>query len=187
MSEKNSKKNIKKKVSIVIVHYKVKDELFVCLQSIYKLVKGITFEILVVDNDERKNIQKELHLRFPEVIYIPTQENLGNGAGNNAGALQAKGEYLFVLNPDTVFLNNAAKVLSDFLDKNKRYGIVAPLLYDEQKNVYPKQGTQILTRFRAVFSLSFLSKIFPNNPIAKKYWLTEWNKKSIKKVGAVPG
>lgn len=185
MSTSLSKKNIR--ISIVIVHYKVKKKLFECLKSINKQTKNITFEIIVVDNDEKKTIVKDLKKYFPTVKYIPSTQNVGYGAGINLGANEAKGEYLFILNPDTILLNNSAKLLVDFLDRNKRFAIIAPLLHDSNGEVYPLQGTEVLTPIKAIFSLSFVSRILPNNTIAKKYWLKNWKKKNVKEVGTVPG
>src|SRR3989442_9466177 len=108
------------KVSIIIVHYNVKKELFNCLSSIEKSTKGIPFEIIVVDNDEQETIEEELKKKFKRVIYIKSPKNLGFGAGNNLGARYAKGEYLFFLNPDTVVLPHAIDNLLSFLETNKR-------------------------------------------------------------------
>ena len=71
------------KVSVIIVHYKVKERLFECLLSIYKYSKNVSFEIIIVDNDEQKSIQNELIKKFPKVKYVPSPKNVGYGAGNN--------------------------------------------------------------------------------------------------------
>ena len=57
-------------VSIIIVNYKVKEELFACITSIFASKPKSKFEILVVDNDEKKTIEKDLKKRFPKVVYI---------------------------------------------------------------------------------------------------------------------
>jgi len=175
------------KVSVIIVHYKVKERLFECLLSIYKYSKNVSFEIIIVDNDEQKSIQNELIKKFPKVKYVPSPKNVGYGAGNNLGVKSATGEYIFVLNPDTLLINNVLKILSDFLDKKSKYAIIAPLLLDKNKKVYPLQGTEVLSPLKAIFSLSVINKIFPNNIIAKNYWLKNWTKKEVKNVGTVPG
>jgi GT2 family glycosyltransferase len=60
-------------------------------------------------------------------------ENHGFGYANNSGAKYAKGKYLFLLNPDTILLNNAIKILADFLDKNPKVGICGGNLFDENR------------------------------------------------------
>ncbi len=175
------------KLSIIIVHYHVKDFLFKALESLYQSKLSLKFEIIVVDNDEVKNILPDLHRRFPKVRYVSTPENHGYGAGNNMGAKIAKGEYLFFLNPDTIVKQNAVEDLIAFLDKNPKVGIVAPLLLDKNDNFYPLQGTKKLTPLTAVFTLSFINKLFPHNSISKNFWLKDWDKKDLIEVDAVPG
>lgn len=173
-------------VSIIIVHYKVEKELFSCIDSI--LASNVTsYEIIVVDNDEVSSIEKELKKKFPNVIYKKAPRNLGYGGGNNYGSQFAKGKYLFFLNPDTILQKNTISVLVRFLQKEKNAGIVAPLFLDSKNKPYPLQGSTILTPFVAIMCLSFIQKLFPNNPTYKKYYYFSWDKKSIKEVDVAPG
>jgi GT2 family glycosyltransferase len=175
------------KVSIIIVNYKVKQELFHCLTSIEKSNISFPYEIIIVDNDEEKAIEKELKEKFPSVLYLKPEKNLGFGRGNNFGAKRAKGDYLFFLNPDTEVLRDAITKLKEFLDENKQVAIAAPLLLNPEKKPYPLQGTTTLNPLAAIVSLSFINKIFPGNPVTKKFWITHWDKKQIKEVDVVPG
>src|ERR1051326_4423493 len=148
------------KLSIIIVHYKVKQELFDCLLSIKNSKVSPSYEVIVVDNDEEEIIEADLLKKFPWVRYCKSPGNIGFGAGNNLGAQYAKGEYLFFLNPDTRIQKNAINNLVEFLDKNKQTAIIAPLLLDRNNNVYPLQGTEELTPIRGIVALSFLNKLF---------------------------
>ncbi len=173
-------------ISILIVNYHVKEELFACVASIYASKPKSSFEIIIIDNDEKKIIEKELKKQFPKVRYIKNN-NKGFGQGNNTGAKYAKGEYIFILNPDTKLLNNCIDELSNFLNKQKHAGIVAPVLFDNNNHPYPLQGTKELTPLRAIFSLSFINKLFPKNKIHQDYYMSDWNKKNVKEVDCVPG
>lgn len=175
----------KPKVSIIIVNYHVPTELFACIQSILASKTKVLYEIIVVDNDEKKTLDKDLKKKFPQITYIANQ-NKGFGQGNNVGAKRAKGEYLFFLNPDTEIFPHAIEKLLKFFDKNENVGIVAPLLFGKDTKPY-QQGTLELTPRRAIFSLSFLHKLFPKNPVAKRYYLDAWNRQSSKEVAVVPG
>ncbi len=174
-------------VSIIFVNYKVKKELFNCLKSIEKYKSEIPIDVIVVDNDESPTIQAELKKEFPFVIYKKSSENIGFGAGNNFGAKDARGEYLFFLNPDTILYKNTIGSLLMFYKNNKKVGIVAPLLLNPKGQPYNLQGTKTLTPLRAIFGLSFLNKLFPNNPVSNGYWLKGWDKSKIKEVDVVPG
>lgn len=161
--------------------------MFGCLEAIWELHSKLNCEIIVVDNDEKKSIEKELKTKFSWVKYIKSPGNIGFGAGNNLGVKHTKGEFLFFLNPDTKVLKGSIDRLLKFLLKNKNAGIVAPLLLDKNSRPYQLQGTQELTPFKAFFALSFVNKIFPNNPVSKRFWLSTWNKKTIREVDVVPG
>lgn len=171
-------------VSIIIVQYHVRDELFDCIQSIIDSKPKATYEIIVVDNDEVKTLKKDLLKKFPKVKYIPN-ENKGYGQGNNVGAKHAKGDYLFFLNPDTIVFKNTVDELVNFIKKNKKVGLVAPFLLHEDKKPF-EQGTKKLTPLRAIFALSIINKFFPNNQIAKNYFI-QWDTIETKEVAVVPG
>ncbi len=173
-------------VSIIIVNYHVGKELLVCIESITNSKNRTPFEIIVVDNDEKKTIRKELQKKFPKIIYVPN-ENKGFGQGNNAGAKRAKGDYLFFINPDTKLLNNSIDILSNFLINHKKAAIVAPLLYDKNNAPYQLQGVKELTPIRALVVFSFINKLFPKNKIFRDYYLRDWDKKTTKEVDVVPG
>jgi len=172
-------------LSIIIINYKVKEKLFACIESIYSSKPKVKFEVIVVDNDEIKSLEKDLLIKFPKIIYVKSPKNLGFGAGNNLGAKSATGEYLFFLNPDTKVSDGTIDNLSNFLNKNKGVGIAAPLLIDEKGSPFKRQGSQRLDMFNGFFSLSFLGKIFPGP--AKDFYLENWNKKTNKEVDVAPG
>jgi len=168
-------------ISVIIVHYNVKNELFDCITSINKSKPKVSFEIIVVDNDEVKVIRKDLVSKFPKVKYI---ENINNGWGGgiNKGLKYAKGGYIYLLNPDTLFINNALDSVYEFAKNKSNVGIVSSLLFDKNKKVYSIQGTRLLNPLNAIFSLSFINKFFPNNPISKKFWMRGWDKRKVKQV-----
>lgn len=120
-------------VSIIIVNYNNADLTLECIESIYKEVKSIQFEIIVVDNASRN---KELDLiinNFPEVIGIQSDENLGFGRANNLGAQHAVGEYLFLLNSDTILLNDPFVYFFEFVRNNicLEFGALGAFMTDE--------------------------------------------------------
>jgi GT2 family glycosyltransferase/4-amino-4-deoxy-L-arabinose transferase-like glycosyltransferase len=173
-------------ISIIIVNYKVVKEVINCISSIIKGTKNVKYEIIVVDNEGSGKL-KQLLKKYKEVKYLDPNKNLGYGAGNNFGAKYASGEYLFILNPDTVVKPKAVEELYKF-SKNKQYlGAVSPLLLDIANDKYSLQGTEILTPFKALFSLSLIGRIFSNNKILKNYYNKDWNKKNIREVDVLPG
>lgn len=157
-------------ISIIIVNYKVRKELFACIESIYRTGKGLSFEIIVVDNDEIKTLKDPLRKKFPKIIYVPSKENVGWGGGINIGAESAKGKYLYVLNPDTVLLPNALQIVYAQAVNNPKLGIVASRLVDFDKKPYFPLGSRVLTPFRALVSYTFLENVFPFSFLAKDFF-----------------
>jgi GT2 family glycosyltransferase len=102
------------KLSIVIVNYNVEHFLDQCLQSVFKaLQKGpLEAEVFVVDNNSVDGSIKMVKEKFPQAIIIENKENLGFSKANNQAMLLAQGEYILLLNPDTVVQDDTfAKVL----------------------------------------------------------------------------
>lgn len=90
-----------KQVSIILLSYNSKDDLKECLPSL-KIQTYSNFEIIIVDNASTDNTPEFIRTEYPEIKLIETGSNLGYPAGNNIGVDNAKGDYLVILNPDTV-------------------------------------------------------------------------------------
>lgn len=125
-------------VSIIIVNYHTSGLIADCVRSIYEKTTGIRYEIIIVDNNSEPDL--------PEIIgklvkndltksirYIDLPENIGFGRANNEGVKMATGRNILFLNPDTLLVNNAIKILSDFLDQHDRAGGCGGNLLDEEE------------------------------------------------------
>ncbi len=121
-------------VSVIIVNYNTKDLIINCIKSIYDKTKDINFEIIVSDNNSEDNSIEEINKLFPNVITIKNQKNLGFGLANNEGFKIAKGKYMFCLNSDTILVNNAVKILFDFMENTPESGAVGGNLFDKNMN-----------------------------------------------------
>lgn len=117
-------------VSIIIINYHSTDLLIDCVRSIEEQTKQVNYEIIIVDNDSRPcEFDYLFNLFETRYTIIDSKDNLGFGKANNLGSAYAVGKYLFFLNPDTLLLNNAIKILVDFLDKKTDVGMVGGNLY----------------------------------------------------------
>lgn len=96
-------------VSIIIVNYNTAGILRDCLESIQKQTSGLDYEVIVVDNASSDGSVEMLKNDFPDVRLIESGGNLGFGRANNLGMERATGKYLFLLNSDTLLVNNAVK------------------------------------------------------------------------------
>ena len=88
-------------ISVVILNYNAEKFLDECINSIYKTEK-VNFEIILVDNASTNKSYREFAKKFPEIKLIENKKNLGYCEGNNVGIRASKGEFVVVLNPDTI-------------------------------------------------------------------------------------
>lgn len=121
-------------VSVIIVNYHTSKLINDCIASIFEYTGGVDYEVIVVDNNT-ENLSVEItSANDARVKLIQLDSNLGFGCANNEGAKIAKGRNIFFLNPDTLLLNNAIKILSDYLDSNPECGGCGGNLYDANKH-----------------------------------------------------
>ena len=154
-------------VSIIIVNYNTRQLTLDCLKSIYQHTKDIDFEVIVVDNASSDGSIEAIRESFPIVKVIEPNENLGFGRANNLGAKYAKGEYLFLLNSDTLLIENSIKKLYDFYIENQgklHIGVLGCTLVDKDLNLI-HSGGDFPTISRYIFDHPFrvLNKIFKTN------------------------
>ena len=161
-------------VSIIIVNYNTKELTYNCLHSVFEQTHSIEFEIIVSDNGSTDGSIEMIKTEFPQVILIENNANIGFGAANNRGADIAKGKYLFLLNSDTLLLNNAVKEFFDYAEKTDGC-ILGCFLCDangEYINSYGKFNSLKKASFR------FLYNYFP--------FLLRIRKKMVKKKCVFP-
>ena len=129
------------KVSIITVNYnqtQVTDDL---LNSIIKYNTYKETEIIVVDNGSDINSIPYWEEKYSNFIFIRSERNLGFAGGNNLGILYATGDFLFLVNNDTIFTANLIETLVQTLFINTEVGIISPkLLYFDQPNVLQYVG-----------------------------------------------
>lgn len=109
-------------VSVIIVNYNTCSLLADCIDSIYEKTMGVEYEVIVVDNASSDDSIRMLHCDYPDVLVVETGGNIGFGRANNLGMERASGKYLFLLNSDTVLVNNAIKIFYDSAESLKNNG-----------------------------------------------------------------
>lgn len=126
-------------LSIIVISFNTKELLRKCLSSIFKLTKGISFEVIVVDNassDDSAQVAKS----FERVRLIQNKENLGFGKANNQGIESAKGKYIFLFNSDAYLEENVLSKLVKLLDQNSRIGALAPQILNPNHTIQQSSG-----------------------------------------------
>ncbi|WP_396142582.1 glycosyltransferase family 2 protein [Flavobacterium sp.] len=152
-------------LSVIILNYNVRYFLEQCILSVQKALEGIDSEIIVVDNASSDGSCEMMKNKFPHIKLIENAINLGFPKGNNIGVAQAKGEYICILNPDTVVAEDAfAKILnSKFQIPNSQLGIIGCKLIDGTGNFLPESKRGVPTpwvAFTKIFGLYKISNYF---------------------------
>ena len=104
-------------ISVIIVTYNTRQMTAECIESIFEKTKGIDFEVILVDNASTDG-SKEFFENDSRIKYIYSNENLGFGRGNNLGFKYASGKYIFLLNSDTLLVNDAITEMYNYMEKS---------------------------------------------------------------------
>jgi GT2 family glycosyltransferase len=121
-------------VSVIIISYNTCELTRNCLNSVIEKTYDLNYEIIVVDNASADGSAAMILQTFPQVRLVEEHINWGFGKANNIGAGYAKGSYLFLLNSDTILVNNAIKILYDYMKSNQKAGICGGQLVDVNGN-----------------------------------------------------
>ena len=152
-------------LSVIILNYNVRYFLEQCVLSVQKALEGIDGEIIVIDNASSDDSCEMMKAKFPHIKLIENQDNLGFPKGNNIGVAQAKGEYICILNPDTVVAEDTFfKILNSQLPtRNSQLGIIGCKLIDGAGNFLPESKRGVPTpwvAFTKIFGLYKISNYF---------------------------
>ena len=126
------------KLSIVIVNYKVPHLLVQCLDAVFKAVTTIEAEVFVVDNNSKDDSQTLVTQFFPTVTYIANNENVGFSKANNQAIKLAKGQYVLLLNPDTIILEDTLDIVCKVADNIPKFGALGIRMIDMNGNFLPE-------------------------------------------------
>jgi GT2 family glycosyltransferase len=125
-------------ISAIILNYRTWQDTTRCIQALLQQTIARELEILVVDNHSRNDSIGSLRNRWrshPQVRLLEAPRNIGYGRGNNLGAAFARGEYLLIVNPDTLLLPEALERMLRFLQNHPDVGIVGPRLTFPDGNI----------------------------------------------------
>jgi GT2 family glycosyltransferase len=175
------------KLSIVIVNYNVKYFLEHCLQSVFRALNGFDAEVFVVDNASSDDSVTMLKERFPEVKLICNQENLGFSKANNQAIMASKGEYVLLLNPDTVVQNDTFKKCLDFMDAHPEAGGLGVTMIDGSGKYLPESKRGFPSPWVAFCKAFGLTAIFPKSKMFAGYYLGHLHKDQTHEVDVLAG
>ncbi|MDR0507321.1 MAG: glycosyltransferase family 2 protein [Dysgonamonadaceae bacterium] len=175
------------KLSIVIVNYNVKYYLEQCLDSVFKSIQDIDTEIFVVDNHSSDQSLEYLIPKFPGVHFIDNQENIGFSRANNQAIELSQGEYVLLLNPDTVLGENTLTKVCCFMDANSQAGAVGVKMLDGFGCFLPESKRGFPSPWNSFARLSGLIRLFPHTKLFGGYHLRYLDENKTHKVDVLAG
>jgi len=175
------------KLSVVIVNYNVKHFLEQCLHSVEKASQNLETEIFVVDNNSVDGSKGMLMSKFPGVKLILNDKNLGFSKANNQAMRLATGEYILLLNPDTVVEEDTFEKVVSFMDAHPKAGGLGVKMIDGKGKFLPESKRGLPTPWVAFYKVFGLSAIFPHSKVFGKYHLTYLDKNEIHKIDILAG
>ncbi len=175
------------RVSVIIVNYNVRDLLRQALCSIQRSLTNIQSEVIVVDNNSVDGSVSMLAQEFPMVIIIANHSNVGFSAANNQGIRIAKGEYLFILNPDTLVEEDTVGVLVDFMESHEDAGAVGCRILNPDGTFALESRRSFPTPAIAFYRMTGMSRLFPRSKIFGRYNLTFLPEDQVTTVDALSG
>lgn len=175
------------KVSVLIVSYNVRQFIDESIRSIKRSRFDGNLEIIVVDNNSFDGTVQSLSEKHPDITIISNSENMGFGKAVNLAAEKAQGEFLLIINPDTIVEENTITTLVSALENNPGTGLVGPKILNPDGSLQKACKRSFPTLSVAIPKLLGLDKVFPGSKWAGRYNLTYLDPDKFHKVDAVSG
>lgn len=174
-------------LSVVVVSFNARDYLRCCLASLLEHTKGVSHEVIVVDNASWDGSAEMVQAEFPQAVLIRLPVNVGFAAGCNRGIEHAAGEFVLLLNPDTELSEDAFSPMVTYCRQNPSVGILGPKLLNSDGSLqlscrhFPSHLTSLFNR------QSVLTRLFPGNRFSRRYLMTDWAHDRIEPVDWLAG
>lgn len=174
-------------LSIIIVNYNVRHYLEQCLTSVFAAAEGLDAEVFVVDNNSVDDSVAMVRERFPQVRLIVNADNPGFARANNQALQQCTGDYVLLLNPDTIVEKDTFRHCIDFIARTPRCGGVCVkmvngegLFLKESKRGFPSPATSF-------YKISGLIRLLPHHAKVGAYYMGHLSDNETHVVDILPG
>lgn len=166
------------KLSVIIVNYNVKYYLDQCIRSVLRAFEEMNTpaEIIVVDNHSVDGSVDYLEQRYPQklfpmVRFVRSAHNLGFARANNIAIRQSRGEYVLLLNPDTIVGEDALKASVDFMDVHEDAGAVGVRMLGAQGRRAMESRRGLPTPMVSFFKMLGFCNRWPHHRLFGKYYM----------------
>lgn len=181
------KKQIIMKLSVVIVNFNVKYYLEQTICSVYRAARNLELDVWVVDNASTDGSQEYITRRYPQVHYLYNEENVGFSRANNQAIRLSEGEYVLLLNPDTIVGEDVLDACVRFLDEHPQAGAAGVSMLKDDGGFAWESRRGVPTPFTSFCKMSGLCSLFPKSRTFGKYYMRYLDKDQINEIEIISG
>ncbi|MBU1628372.1 glycosyltransferase family 2 protein, partial [bacterium] len=173
-------------LSVIIINYNTREYLEGSIESLFSKTKGITFEVIVVDNGSEDGSSLMVEKDFPSIKLVKNDKNLGFTRANNQGINIASGDYLLLLNSDTILNESSIKPVLSYMKDNPDVCICGCKHFNSDGTLQPScfHFPNIIT---LLWDLTLLSRAYPKSRIFGRYAMTYWDYNITQEVDRIMG
>jgi GT2 family glycosyltransferase len=171
-------------LTIIIPNYNTKDLLYDCIMSIYEHTKGISFEIICIDDNSPDGSAEMVAKNFPDAILVRNTVNQLYVKNNNLGMRMSRARYACLLNSDTMLISSAFEALVEFMDKHSDIAACGPKLLNPDMTVqhcirrFVRPGTLVLQALN-------WHKLFPQSKSMENLYATDFDYSKAQQVDSI--
>ena len=174
-------------VDIILVSYNTSAYTLRALRSIYEETQQFNYTVIVVDNNSQDDSVLQIKKHFPKTLLIESDTNLGFAGGVNVGASHAKGDYVLLLNPDTLILDGAIDKLLQFAENNQKNGIWGGITLNHDLSINTHNAWAEESILTLLFSTLGLNRLFKNSCFFNHANYGCWKRDSVREVDILQG
>ena len=175
------------RLSIVVVSYNTRDLTLACLRSVYQHAGRADLEVIILDNASSDGSADAIVEQCPQARLVRSTHNLGFAGGTNAGAALARGEWILLLNPDTVVLDHAIDTLVAFAEQHPAHSIFGGRTLFADRRLNPWSCWRRPTPWSAFCVSAGLTSLFPASALFARESLGAWQRDTVREVDIVSG
>ena len=174
-------------VSVIVVSYNTSELTLACLKSVFEQTRDHSIEVIVIDNASTDGSAQEISVNFPQLRLIASDENHGFAKANNIAVSTARGEWILLLNPDTVVLNRAIDTLVDFAIGHPEASIFGGRTLYADGSLNPTSCWNRPTLWSSFCLASGLAHLFRGSRVFDAESMGHWKRDSVREVDIVTG
>ena len=173
--------------SIIIVSYNTRDLLLACVESVYASEGVPEPQVIVVDNASSDGSPGAVRDAFPRCVVIENAENTGFSKANNIGIERATGDYVLLLNPDTVLQTDVLADMTEYMENHPDVGMATCKLITGDGSLDLACRRSFPSLWDGFCRAAGLSSLFPRSRLFARYNLTFLDEDETNEVEAVNG